>query len=161
MESAVPSEVRTLGISNIDDRKALRDFYDSATIKPAIVQNRPSSTSAYDRELRSFCSDKGIVYQARNAISQKSPLMKSALVARLAERANVHHRVALYGLVIGLGNVSVLDATRSEGRMREDVEGTGWVRDWARTNAAEWKAIMEDFGALLRTEPPGTFDVEA
>lgn len=40
MQSAVPHQVRALGISGIHDLEVLRDLYHFATVKPSVVQNR-------------------------------------------------------------------------------------------------------------------------
>ena len=45
------------------------------------------------------------------------------MVESLPFQADMSKPVALCGLVVGLGNVSVLDVTTSLEHMREDVEG--------------------------------------
>ena len=55
---------RQLGISNLYRLDELEDLWDKSRIKPAIVQNRFYVNTGYDREIRSFCRDRGVLYQA-------------------------------------------------------------------------------------------------
>lgn len=55
---------RAIGISNCYSLELLRSLYGPARIKPSIVQNRFHRATGYDRELRAFCRDRGIVYQS-------------------------------------------------------------------------------------------------
>ena len=54
---------RFLGISNCYDLPVLESLYLDAKVKPSFLQNRFYSQSGYDREIRSFCDEKGILYQ--------------------------------------------------------------------------------------------------
>ena len=53
-----------LGISNCYNLAVLKDLYEDARIKPAVVQNRFYDKTRYDIELRKWCADKGIIYQS-------------------------------------------------------------------------------------------------
>jgi diketogulonate reductase-like aldo/keto reductase len=54
---------RYLGLSNCYDLPVLESLYSDAKVKPSFLQNRFYSQSGYDREIRSFCDEKGIKYQ--------------------------------------------------------------------------------------------------
>jgi diketogulonate reductase-like aldo/keto reductase len=56
--------VKQLGISNCYDLDTLEVLYQSAEFKPAIIQNRFYAYTGYDRAIRTFCKENGIVYQS-------------------------------------------------------------------------------------------------
>lgn len=65
MEAEVDAgRVRALGISNCYDPALLASLWNSARIKPSIVQNRFYAKTGYDRQLRAFCSAHGVRYQS-------------------------------------------------------------------------------------------------
>jgi diketogulonate reductase-like aldo/keto reductase len=152
MESFVPSKVRTLGISNIYQPQALRDLYDLAMVKPSIVQNRFYPATGYDHDIRAFCAKENIVYQSFWTLTANPGLLKSNAVRQLSENAGVSPAVALYGLVNGLGNVSVLDGTTNATRMQADLEGTDRIANWARREAETWEEMRKEFQSLLENQ---------
>lgn len=150
MESHVPLPVHTLGVSNIYSPSLLRALWDSASVKPSVVQNRFYADTGYDAEIREFCKEKGVVYQSFWTLTANPRLLGSGVVGGLAEKMGFSRAAALYGLVVGLGNVSVLDGTTRVERMKEDLESVEKIRSWAEENGEEWRGLMEDFRGLLR-----------
>jgi len=120
MESHVPDQARTLGISNIYDPVELKSLYEAAKVKPSVVQNRFTANTGYDRDIRSFCMQKGMVYQSFWTLTANPNLLNSKPVTALAQMGKVSPPVALYSLVLGLGNTSVLNGTTNERRMVSD-----------------------------------------
>jgi len=55
---------RRIGLSNCYDLDAFVALYEAARIKPWAVQNRFQAKTDYDRPLRAFCQQHGIVYQS-------------------------------------------------------------------------------------------------
>lgn len=149
MESHVPHSVRTLGISNIYNPEALKSLYDFASIKPSVVQNRFYANTNYDVDIRTFCAAKEITYQAFWTLTANPHLLKSRLIADIAESVGVSKPVALYGLVLGLGNVSVLNGTANVERMREDTEGVEKLQTWALRSSEQWRQAQESFASAL------------
>jgi diketogulonate reductase-like aldo/keto reductase len=150
MESHVPHHVRTLGISNIYQPSALRQLYDFAIVKPSVVQNRFYGDSGYDEDIRAFCKDRDLVYQSFWTLTANPHLLKSKPVADISQRIGVSKAVALYSLVLGLGNMAILDGTTNVERMAEDLEGVEKIRTWSRSQSSEWQAFMDSFRELLR-----------
>ncbi|KAM4059982.1 aldo/keto reductase family protein [Hirsutella rhossiliensis] len=151
LESYAPHRVRNLGISNADlatVQALLRD--ESTTVKPAVVQNRFHARTGFDAALRTFCRDNGLVFQSFWTLSANAPLVQSEPVARVARMAGVELAAAYYSLVLGLGNVTVLDGTTSEAHMKEDLEGIEKVGLWAEGNgAADWEDALKSFKAMV------------
>jgi diketogulonate reductase-like aldo/keto reductase len=148
LESYVPDKIRSLGISNVT-LPVLQAIYESATIKPSVVQNRFYPQTRYDVPLRAFCREHGFMYQSFWTLTGNPSLLRSEPVAALAQAAGVGLPVALYALVMDQG-VMVLNGTTSSDHMRADLEGIHKVREWAVLESDKFKAIGEAFKSLLR-----------
>ena len=149
MEIHHPHQTRTLGISNIYHPETLKALYDFATVKPSVVQNRFYPATGYDTAIRAFCKARGIRYQSFWTLTANPGLLKSRVVGKVGERVGVGRAVALYGLVVGLGDVSVLCGTTNGERMREDLEGVGRIEEWSNAEPEAWKEQMDAFRAMV------------
>jgi diketogulonate reductase-like aldo/keto reductase len=87
MESLVDTrEVRQLGISNCYRLDELEALFDSARNKPAVVQNRFYADTGYDREIRAFCRQHGIIYQSFWTLSANPRVLAHRTVRELASK---------------------------------------------------------------------------
>ena len=121
MESLVDARgVRQLGISNCYRLEQLEELYDSARSKPAVVQNRFYAETGYDRVIRGFCRQHGIVYQSFWTLTANPRVLAHRTVLELALR---HRRTAAQILFRYLiqNDIVPLTGTRSESHMREDL----------------------------------------
>ncbi|KXS94924.1 hypothetical protein AC578_3932 [Pseudocercospora eumusae] len=150
METHVPHAVRTLGISNCYDLPVLQALYESATVKPSVVQNRFYARTGYDAGIRAFCNEKGVIYQSFWTLTANPRLLKSTPVSSVAHLVQVSMPVALYSLVLGLGNVRILNGTKNTSNMIEDLVGVDAVKEWSLTNIGVWNQVLEEFQSLLR-----------
>lgn len=150
MESFVPSKIRTLGISNTDLR-TLVTVHEHAKTKPSVVQNRFYPATHYDVMVRAFCNGNNIRYQSFWTLTANPHLLVSSPVRTLASEAHISVQAALYSLVIGLGNVSVLNGTTNEGRMRKDLEEVERVQEFksSDTGRACWQKCSTDFERMI------------
>ena len=55
---------KQLGISNCYDPQQFELLYRNAKVKPAVIQNRFYAETQYDRTIRDFCRQQGIIYQS-------------------------------------------------------------------------------------------------
>ncbi|OLN95364.1 Glycerol 2-dehydrogenase (NADP(+)) 3 [Colletotrichum chlorophyti] len=155
LESYVPHRIRTLGISNVS-LPELRALCDDAIIKPVVVQNRLNPREAYNTPVRVFCRERGINFQSFWTLTANPTLVKGELVGRIAAAAGVSNEVAMYGLVLGLECVSILDGTTNEGRMKADLDGVERIAAWAegegerlwREGLAEFKTVLGDVSTI-------------
>lgn len=124
MESFVGDAVGELGVCNVT-LEQLQTVWGDATIRPSIVQNRFWSRNDYDKDVRVFCSDHDIVYQAFWVLKANPHLLDSSLVGWLADRSGQTRQDVLYTLVLGLGRdasgVCVLNGTTREERMKSSL----------------------------------------
>ena len=77
-------------------------------------------------------------------------LVTSSVVQELSQRAKVEEAVALYALVLGLKNMTVLIGTKTEERMVGDLMGVEMVGEWSRgPGKQEWEDFMQRFREML------------
>jgi diketogulonate reductase-like aldo/keto reductase len=112
--------VRQAGISNCYSLVELSALYRAARIKPAVVQNRFHAETGYDREIRAFCLEHGIVYQSFWTLTANPAVLASATVSALASRHGRTPAQILFRYLTQSGVVP-LTGTRSEVHMREDL----------------------------------------
>jgi diketogulonate reductase-like aldo/keto reductase len=109
-----------IGISNCYQLATLERLHRSAGIKPAIVQNRFHAENGYDREIRAFCRDQGIVYQSFWTLTANPQILAHRTVQALASRYQRTPAQILFRALTQEGIVP-LTGTRSEIHMREDL----------------------------------------
>jgi diketogulonate reductase-like aldo/keto reductase len=121
LESLVDARgVRQLGISNCYRIEQLEALYASARVKPAVVQNRFYAETGYDREIRGFCRQHGIIYQSFWTLTANPRVLTHRTVRELASK---HRRTPAQILFRYLtqNEIVPLTGTRSETHMREDL----------------------------------------
>ena len=166
-----PRQIRHLGISNAPFAavKALSaSLAPSATAssgegadgKPAplsVVQNRFIPQTGFEAPLRAFLRDGvggstgvsvhspgSVAFQSFWTLTGNPALLSSSVVGAVAAGAGVGREVALYALVLGLGNTVILDGTKNH--MREDLEGVEKVGAWAEGEGrAAWEEALRGF----------------
>ncbi len=78
--------VRQLGVSNCYELTRLEALYQKARIRPATIQNRFHAKSGYDKEIRAFCDECGIIYQSFWTLTANAEILKSPEMADLAAK---------------------------------------------------------------------------
>ena len=77
---------RRIGISNCYDLELLQRLYADAEVKPSVVQNRFYRESDYDVELRSWCEERGIIYQSFWSLTANPHLLGDKILLSLANK---------------------------------------------------------------------------
>ena len=111
---------KQLGISNCYDLKVLQALFESVTIKPAVVQNRFYKDTGYDKELRKWCLEKGIIYQSFWTLTANPNLLESKALKGIAKELNKTTNQILFRYLTQIG-VAPLTGTSSEQHMQEDL----------------------------------------
>ncbi|KAM0267821.1 hypothetical protein ACHAQH_010076 [Verticillium albo-atrum] len=83
-ETFVPHTIRSLGVSNFK-LSQLKELDDAVTVKPAFVQNRFYKETDFDFEVREFCTEHGILYQAYWMLKHNPEVLESEVLASVAE----------------------------------------------------------------------------
>ena len=148
-ESYVPHKIRNLGISNTP-MSTLEQLYEAAKVKPAVVQNRFYPDTQFDKDVRAFCVEKGIIYQSFWTLSANPKVVHGAEVGAVYQAVGLDSvQEAMYCLTLALDNVVVLNGTKNEEHMRGDMKAVGKARMYAEKNPDEWKGYVERFRALI------------
>ena len=121
MESlVVGGGVRNLGVSNCYELEPLAALYDSARLKPSVVQNRLYADTGYDREIRAFCWTQGITYQSFWTLSANPQILTHATITGLSMKYGRTPAQIFFRYLTQRGVVP-LTGTRSVTHMREDL----------------------------------------
>lgn len=113
-------DVKQLGISNCYDIGTLQDLFHASETKPAIIQNRFYANSGYDREIRDFCQQQGIIYQSFWSLTANPHLLSDNVVQSLASRHQCTSAQILFRYLTQIGIVP-LTGTTSTDHMKQDL----------------------------------------
>lgn len=161
MEKLVPSSVRSLGLSNIA-ADALQTIYESATVKPVLVQNRltqdtidkptpdfppglPYPNLPFDRDVREYCRMQGILYTPWGLLWGNPSLLDDPEVfEKMGQQLGVSKQVACFAVFLRLTKcqMKILCGTSKEERMPETLDGLKKV-DGFLSESEENKAIFQ------------------
>jgi diketogulonate reductase-like aldo/keto reductase len=144
LEQYVPGEIRSLGISNCN-LFTLMDLYERANVKPAVVQNRFYASTKYDIGLRKFCCERGIIYESFWTLTANPNLLKAEQTRQLATHLQISPAAALYCLVLGLGNTTILNGTKNLKNMQDDWKAVEKAKFFANADTAGWTELMDAF----------------
>ena len=94
---------RLVGVSNVS-LLHLRQLAASGAAMPAFVQNRCFARRGWDRDVRSFCTERHIVYQGFSLLTANPEVVGHPLIARIAarERATPAQVVFRFALAVGM-----------------------------------------------------------
>lgn len=150
LESYVPHQIRNLGISNCT-LPVLKGLYASpkVRVRPAVVQNRFYPATQFDVPLRAFCRENQLIYQSFWTLTANPPLVQSDAVQLLASGAAITPAAAMYCLVMGLGNTTVLNGTTNEGRMEADLAAPKKVERLVQEQPGLWERALGGFKTLI------------
>jgi len=113
-------EVRHIGISNCYDLSLLQRLYEDAHIKPSIVQNRFYADVHYDKTLRAWANEKGILYQSFWTLSANPHILHSSILKGIAQQYRKSAEQIFYRYVSQKGIIP-LNGTTSSSHMKEDL----------------------------------------
>jgi diketogulonate reductase-like aldo/keto reductase len=120
---------RQLGISNCYDPTVLRHLWETSRIKPAVVQNRFHAQTGFDRILRTYCREKGIIYQSFWTLTANPDILAHDTLGMLTARYGRTAAPVFFRYLSQMGIIP-LTGTTSATHMREDLE----IGDFALTD---------------------------
>lgn len=132
-------KARFLGISNVglDQLDALCS---RSTIRPAFVQNRCFAHDAWDRAVRAFCRNQGIVYQGFSLLTANRAELRHPTFTNLVARIGRTPAQVVFRFALQVG-MQPLTGTTDSGHMREDLQ----IHDFELS--AEDLQVIEDIAA--------------
>ena len=146
-ETFVPHKIRRLGVSNFS-LPQLQHVYFNSSVKPVIIQNRFYKDTLYDVELRAFCQNYGITYQAFYMLKHNPEIFETELLSSVAEKLHVEKELAFYVLILGLGGTQVLNGTTKSERMERDLQTVAEVFSNEQLQI-DLKPAVDEFRKLL------------
>jgi len=114
-------KVKQLGISNIYALPLLEKIFEKSEIKPSIIQNRFYIESGYDKEIREFCKENGIIYQSFWTLTANPHILENSKTIKIAQKYEKTPAQIFFKYIIQLG-IAPLTGTSNEDHMREDLE---------------------------------------
>jgi len=110
---------RLLGVSNVNLGQLAYLLTRSST-KPAVVQNRCFAATGWDRAVRTFCREQGIVYQGFSLLTANREVLGDRRVHAIAARLGrtVPQVIFRFALQVGM---TALTGTTSAAHMAEDL----------------------------------------
>jgi diketogulonate reductase-like aldo/keto reductase len=98
----------------------LAELYASASTKPAIVQNRCFAVTGWDRAVRRFCSERGILYQGFSLLTANREVLDHPRVREIAARTARTVPQVIFRFAVQVG-MTALTGTTSRAHMAEDL----------------------------------------
>jgi diketogulonate reductase-like aldo/keto reductase len=98
----------------------LEVLYQSAEIKPVIIQNRFYAKTGYDRAIRAFCKENGIIYQSFWTLTANPDVLGDYSVLSMATKYECSAAQVSFRYLSQVGIVP-LTGTSSLTHMREDL----------------------------------------
>jgi diketogulonate reductase-like aldo/keto reductase len=110
---------RYLGISNVA-LDQLEELWGRADVRPAFVQNRCYARLGWDREIRAFCRDNGIVYQGFSLLTANVRELRRPEFWEIVDRVGRTPAQIVFRFALQAG-ILPLTGTTDPDHMREDL----------------------------------------
>ena len=110
---------RALGVSNVS-RRHLEQMVAAHGEAPAYVQNRCFARLGWDRAVRAFCRERGVVYQGFSLLTANIEVLRHPLVTGLAARAGATPAQVVFRFAQAVGMLPLTGTSDAE-HMREDL----------------------------------------
>jgi diketogulonate reductase-like aldo/keto reductase len=135
--------VRQLGVSNFYEPPRLEALCRNARIKPAVIQNRFYAKTHYDKDIRVFCKESGIVYESFWTLTANPEVLAAPDMIELAKKYGRSPAQLFFRYLTQL-DIACLIGTSSKEHMEQDLS----IFEF-RLSPAE----SETLGALLLRSP--------
>lgn len=106
-------KVKFLGVSNISCDQLIQ-LYEFASVKPRFVQIRTYAVRAWERDIREFCHDKGILYQGFSLLTANRNELQSDLLLNLAKKYQREVSQIVFRFAQQLGIISLTGTSNFE-----------------------------------------------
>jgi diketogulonate reductase-like aldo/keto reductase len=110
---------RRLGVSNVRLRHLEQMTIGGADV-PDFVQNRCFARLGWDRDVRAFCQDRGIIYQGFSLLTANPEVLQSRLVVGIAARAGATPAQVVFRFAQAVGMLPLTGTTDAR-HMEQDL----------------------------------------
>ena len=108
-----------LGVSNVSLRH-LEQMAEAHAEPPAFVQNRCYARMGWDREVRLFCRERGIIYQGFSLLTANVEVLRHPVIASFAARAGVNPAQIVFAFARAVGMLPLTGTSNAE-HMKQDL----------------------------------------
>jgi diketogulonate reductase-like aldo/keto reductase len=129
---------RSLGVSNVS-LSHLQQMARTGAERPQFVQNRCFARFGWDRHVRAFCRERGIVYQGFSLLTANLEVLRDPLVAAIAERAQATPAQVVFRFAQAVGMLP-LTGTSDARHMQQDLASRALVLSADEVRAIESRA---------------------
>jgi diketogulonate reductase-like aldo/keto reductase len=126
---------RLLGVSNVSLRH-LQQMVATGAEMPAFVQNRCFAVRGWDRDVRTFCVQRKIVYQGFSLLTANQDVLRHSLVAGIAARHRATPAQVVFRFALAVGMLP-LTGTSDPEHMRQDLAAGALTLSADETRAIE------------------------
>ena len=113
--------VRLLGVSSVS-LVQLKLLCSRASVPPRFVQNRCYASTGWDRDVRQFCTERGITYQGFSLLTANQSVVTSPTVATIARRYDRTPAQIIFRFAVDIGMLP-LTGTANANHMQADIAG--------------------------------------
>ncbi|MBI3474856.1 MAG: aldo/keto reductase [Acidobacteria bacterium] len=115
----VAGRTRLLGVSNVS-LQHLEQMAVAHSEVPTFVQNRCFARTGWDRDVRSFCRERNIIYQGFSLLTANTDVLRHHLVADAAVRANATLAEVVFSFARSVGMLP-MTGTSNVDHMQQDL----------------------------------------
>jgi len=120
-------QVRMIGVSNFS-LEQLQFLCHEARIQPRFVQNRCYAAQGWDRPVRDFCRESGIIYQGFSLLTANRDALASPQLAQIAKRHGRSIPQIVFRFALDVGMLPLTGTTNAE-HMQHDLAVTNFQID--------------------------------
>jgi diketogulonate reductase-like aldo/keto reductase len=111
---------RFLGVSNVT-LEQLQLLCDGARVRPRFVQNRCYAARGWDRSLRQFCSENGLIYQGFSLLTGNRAMLARPELVQIAARHGRSVAQVIFRFALDVGMI-LLTGTTNADHMHADLD---------------------------------------
>ena len=112
---------RMLGVSNVT-LEQLRCLCQEARVRPRFVQNRCYAFRGWDRQVREFCADNGLVYQGFSLLTANRKSLASSELAQIAARHGRTIPQIVFRFALEIGIIPLTGTTNADPLLKLNCE---------------------------------------
>lgn len=117
-------QVRLIGVSNMS-LEQLKLLYREAKVPPRFVQNRCYASQRWDRDIREFCSTRGIIYQGFSLLTANRQALTHRMLGNIARKHDRTPAQIVFRFAIDVGMLPLTGTTDAR-HMQTDLEVLGF-----------------------------------
>ncbi len=112
-------KVKYIGVSNVN-LEQLTEFTNSAALKPTFVQNRCYAQTGWDKSIRNFCEDNGIIYQGFSLLTANMDYFQHPKFLEIMKKNQLTTAQLVFAFARQIGMIPMTGTTNPK-HMDEDI----------------------------------------